>query len=259
MRSEGSAIAGNLQVQARSIQLENLGAITATTRSGNGGDITLQAQDLLLMRRESNISTRAGTPETGGTGGSITIDTDNLVALENSDIDANAFGGAGGQVTINTQGIFGTKGRESQTLESDITASSNLGPQFSGTVEINTPDVDPAQGLVNLPSVPIDTEVVQACQPGGSQQQSEFIITGRGGLPPNPGDALSTDAVMVDLVTINPEVAPPSTPAVSTSPTSSTPPPIVEAQGWVIDALGNVTLIANAPTVTPHSSTAEVS
>lgn len=71
---------------------------------------------------------------------------------------------------------------------------------------------------------------------------------------PNPGDALSTDAVMVDLVTLNPEVAQTSNPAVSPRSTSSTPPPIVEAQGWVIDAKGNVTLIANAPTVTPHSS-----
>ncbi len=80
------------------------------------------------------------------------------------------------------------------------------------------------QGNVNL-----ITEVVQACTPGGSQAQSEFVITGRGGLPPNPGDVLNTDAVMVDLVTLNPEVAPPSTPAVSPRSTSSTPDPIVEA------------------------------
>lgn len=65
---------------------------------------------------------------------------------------------------VHVAGIFGTEGRGSQTPESDITASSNLGPQFSGTVEINTPDVDPSRGLVSLPAVPIDTEVVQTCQ-----------------------------------------------------------------------------------------------
>ncbi len=60
-------------------------------------------------------------------------------------------------------------------------------------------------------------------------------------------------AVQVDLVTLKPEVAQPSTRAVSTSRTSSAPPPIVEATGWVIDKDGYVVLTANAPT-TPHSS-----
>jgi large exoprotein involved in heme utilization and adhesion len=95
-------------------------------------------------------------------------------------------------------------------------------------------------------------QVAQGCSPRGSQAQSEFIITGRGGLPPNPGEALSADAVMVDLVTLNPEVAQPSTPAVSTSSTNSAP--LVEAQGWVIDTNGNVVFTANASAVTPHTS-----
>jgi len=253
--SVGSGNAGELTVEADSIELDKQGAITATTLSGKGGDITLRSQDLLLLRRESKISTRAGTEQTSGTSGNITIDTDNLVALGNSDIDANAFGGPGGQVRIKAPGIFGTQAREEQTSESDITASSNLGPQFSGTVEINTLDVDPSRGLVNLPTVPVDTEVVQACTPGGTAAQSEFIITGRGGLPPNPDEALSTDALQVDLITLNPEVDQSSNPAVSTSPTSSpTPTPIVEATGWAIAPNGNVVLTANAPTVTPHSS-----
>lgn len=66
-------------------------------------------------------------------------------------------------------------------------------------MEVDTPDIDPSNGLVELPAVPVDTQVEQACTPGGSQSQSEFIATGRGGLSPNPGDVLSTDAVMVDL------------------------------------------------------------
>jgi large exoprotein involved in heme utilization and adhesion len=32
------------------------------------------------------------------------------------------------------------------------------------------------------------------------------------------------------------------------------PPEIVEAQGWVIDDLGKIALVATAPTATPHSS-----
>ena len=73
-------------------------------------------------------------------------------------------------MTIDAQGIFGTEFRQAPLLdtpESDITATSEAEPQFSGTVEINTPDIDPSGGLVNLPTVPLDTEVLQACQPGG--------------------------------------------------------------------------------------------
>jgi large exoprotein involved in heme utilization and adhesion len=275
--SLGQGGAGDLIINARNtVRLDNQSRIEATTiASGNGGNITLRAQDLLLLRRNSQISTTAGTAGTGGNGGNILIDDTNFIVAvpeENSDITANAFSGSGGQVEIRAQGIFGLEPRSRQELQtllgtndpiqldpinlptSDITAISRTAPELGGQVTINTPDVDPSQGLVELPAVPIDTEVVQVCTPGGSQGQSEFIITGRGGLPPNPGDALSTDAVNVDLITLNPEVYQPSTPAVSTNSTSATPPPIVEAQDWVIDALGNVVLIANAPNATPHSS-----
>ncbi|MBD2002764.1 S-layer family protein [Trichocoleus sp. FACHB-40] len=252
--SEGTGNAGNLDVAARSILLDNQGAITATTRSGNGGDITLQARDLLLLRRNSEISTEAGMNQAGGDGGNITIDTDFIVAVpkEDSDIVADAFEGNGGNINITTQGIFGTEFREQRTPESDITASSEFG--VDGVVELNTLNVDPSRGLVNLPAVPVDTEVAQGCSAGGSQAQSEFIITGRGGLPPNPSEALSTDAVQVDLVTLNPRIKNRSIPNISTNPTRSTPVPLVEAQGWVRGANGKVLLTANAPTVTPHRS-----
>jgi filamentous hemagglutinin family protein len=249
--SEGLGNAGELRVEAGSIFLNNQGKLQASTASGEGGNIDLQVGDLILMRRNSLISARA---DNNGNGGNITINAPFIVAIpsENSDIVADAFRGQGGNISITSQGIYGLEYRQELTAESDINASSEFG--VDGTVEINSPDVDPSRGLVNLPAVPIDTEVAQGCSPGGSQSQSEFVVTGRGGLPPNPGEALSTDAVQVDLITPNPEVAQLSTPAVSTSPISSTPSPIVEAQGWVIDANGNVVLMSVSPTVTPHSS-----
>ena len=45
------------------------------------------------------------------TGGNISINTDTLVGLENSDITANAEEGPGGQVNITAQGIFGLEFR----------------------------------------------------------------------------------------------------------------------------------------------------
>ncbi len=249
--SEGLGDAGNIEILSRSIELDKRGFLRATTSSGEGGNIELRSQDLILMRRNSEISTEA---HGSGNGGDITIDADFIVAVpsENSDIVANAFRGRGGNINITTQGIFGLEYRQELTPESDINASSEFG--VDGTVEINSPDVDPSRGLVNLPAVPIDTEVAQGCTAGGSQDQSEFIVTGRGGLPPNPKEALSSNDVFVNWVPLTPGEENPSTPAVSTNPTSATPAPLVEAQGWVINDKGQVVLIATAPTVTPHSS-----
>ncbi|MBW4503470.1 MAG: filamentous hemagglutinin N-terminal domain-containing protein [Scytonema hyalinum WJT4-NPBG1] len=244
VRGNATANAGNIEVNARSIRLDNQATITTGTTSGEGGDITLKARDIVL-RNNSNITATAGTDNAGGNGGNIKIDTDVLVSAKNSDITANAFEGKGGNIRINTQGLF-------LSPDSDITASSERG--IAGVVEINTPDIDPTSGLVNLPEAPPhDTRVAQGCQPGGSQQKNQFIITGRGGLPPSPFEMLTPDAVQVDLVTLKPEGENRKNANV-TSTTTATPEPIVEATGWVVNAKGEVVLIAYAPTFTPHSS-----
>ncbi|MCC5663620.1 filamentous hemagglutinin N-terminal domain-containing protein [Nostoc sp. CHAB 5784] len=255
--SEGTGKAGNLDVTASSILLDgNQAALNAQTASGNGGNITLRDLDLLLLRRGAQISTTAGTAEAGGNGGNITINAPSgfIVAVpnEDSDITANAYTGNGGRVNIQAFGIYGIQPRQFLTSLSDITASSQFG--INGTVELNTPDIDPNSGLVNLPTVPVDTQVAQGCTAGSAVAKSSFTITGRGGLPPNPGEALSADAVQVDLVALNPEVGKSSTPAVSTNPINPTPTRIVEATGWVIAANGDIILTSSIPTVTPHSS-----
>ncbi|WP_375452944.1 filamentous hemagglutinin N-terminal domain-containing protein [uncultured Nostoc sp.] len=245
--------AGDILVTSPRVTLDNSGTLNAQSASGNGGNINLQT-DLLLLRRGAQISTTAGTAQAGGNGGNINIDAPSgfIVAVpsENSDITANAYTGNGGRVDIQAFGIYGIQFRSNPTSLSDITASSEFG--VNGTVELNTPDVDPNSGLINLPTVPVDTQVAQTCTAGSAVAKSSFTITGRGGLPPNPGEALSADAVRVDLVTLNPEVG--NTSAASTNPINPTPHRIVEATGWVIAANGDVILTSSAPTVTPHSS-----
>src|SRR3712207_5454059 len=93
---------------------------------------------------------------------------------------------------------------------SDITASSTFG--VSGVVTINTPDVDPSRGLVQLPVDLTDASrlIAQTCPTGDgtAKQPNEFIITGRGGLPPTPSEAINRDAIQVDLVTAEVEDTP---------------------------------------------------
>ncbi len=245
--SLGSGDAGNLDVTARSISLDDQGKLIAETELGQGGNITLKDLDLLLLRDKSSISTTAGNAQAGGDGGNITISTDNLVALKNSDITANAFEGRGGNVQINTQGIFGTQFREQLTPESDITASSEFGLQ--GEVEINNPDVDQSLGLVELPAELVDSnQIATGCAAAG---ENEFIITGRGGLPPNPRQVLSSNAVQVDWVELSASQENRSSTKPATNSTiDSAFTTIVEANRWVTNNKGDVVLTATAPGAT---------
>ena len=95
---DATGTAGNIEVNASSILLDNQGKIIAQTDSTEGGNITLQVQELLLMRHNTQISATAGTEQAGGNGGNITINAPLIVTVptENSDITANAFLGNGG-------------------------------------------------------------------------------------------------------------------------------------------------------------------
>ena len=258
--SQGSGIAGLLIVKANSISLDNQGRISADTRGG-GGAIELRSHNLIL-RRGSSITTNAtGT----ATGGNITIDTDNLVAVpkKNSDISANATDSFGGRVIVNASGIFGTQFRPRPTELSDITASSELGAQFNGTVQLNTPDIDPNRGLAALPANVIDTSqlIANSCIGRSNRREGKFIITGNGGLPVMPDDPPIAPYQTYQIPTIqNASVSsihqPEGARSFSTNSLNATPPtpkPLVEATGWKYGSHGEVILVAQAPTGTPDS------
>lgn len=68
--SQGEGIGGDIELSAGFLTLDK-GTISAETRSNTGGNITLNLQDLLLLRNNSQISTTAGNQEFGGDGGNI--------------------------------------------------------------------------------------------------------------------------------------------------------------------------------------------
>ncbi|KOP27888.1 hypothetical protein AMR41_02905 [Hapalosiphon sp. MRB220] len=243
--SQGRGQAGNIEVTAaKDIRLDNNALISADTKGGEG-NITLNSGDLIL-RRSSNIRTNA---EGESTGGNITINTNNLVALENSDITANAQEGFGGNVLINADAIFGTKFREQITPESDITANSALGSDFSGNVQIETADVDPSEGLTELPDNIIDITNQISQNPCQKVAGSSFSVIGRGGLPSSPSDGFSSNNTRVDLV--EPVASSSNSPnlTIHQSPViRQTSKNIVPAQGWIFNKKGEVVLTAYDPT-----------
>ncbi|MGG6263836.1 filamentous hemagglutinin N-terminal domain-containing protein [Leptolyngbya sp. AN03gr2] len=231
--------AGNIDIQTNSLRIDR-GLISAATASTDGGNIGLDVQDVLLLRNGGRISTDAGTAQAGGNGGNITLNSNFIVAVpeENSIISANAFTGRGGNIRITTQGLIGIEPRSSTTTGlSSITASSQFG--ISGTIVLNTPDVDPSQGLVQLPAELQDTSglIASTCP---ADEGNSFAITGRGGLPDDPRQPLMSDRVWIDD----------RAPSQSSLPTAQPVPEIVEAQGWIKQPDGSIHLVATYPSST---------
>ncbi|HLO85746.1 MAG TPA: filamentous hemagglutinin N-terminal domain-containing protein [Nostocaceae cyanobacterium] len=280
---------GELKVNARSIVLDNKAQLTAKSGIGQGGNITLNVKDLLLMRGGSQITTSAGQRGGDGNGGNITINTPNgfVVAtpLGNNDITANADFGSGGKIAINAQRIFGLVPRtraelvrllrdetpETQDLPtSDITAFSRQNPSLNGIIQINTPDVDPGKGLSELTEETVDAsrQIDRGCGVSGSRARSTFTFTGRGGLVSNPLEPLTSEGVLTNWIVLEDggqnltvdvrkgaEIHKLNGLANVKQESNfvNNPELIVEAQSWVIDANGKVVLVAQDPNVEQHS------
>ncbi|MEA5601593.1 S-layer family protein [Nostoc sp. UHCC 0252] len=249
----GTGTAGNLTVNANTIRLHQ-GRLTAETNAGEGANISLENVEFLFLQNQSLISAQAFN---NAKGGNITINASDgfIIASpnQNNDIVANAFQGQGGNININAQSIFGLEKRSSTPPNNtnDIDASSRFG--LTGTVIINTLDVDPSRGLVELPNNFTDAsqQIVSSCNPGNPARRSSFTVTGRGGIarsPMEPFQGEVSTARWITLDTINER----QNSNMSNESLQSPIPEIVEAQGWIVDKNGTVSLVAQAPNITPR-------
>ncbi|MEM9504490.1 MAG: S-layer family protein, partial [Cyanobacteria bacterium P01_E01_bin.43] len=196
-----------------------------------------------------------------GDGGNIFIDTGFLVSVpgDNNDIIANAVGGDGGRVEVNAVNIFGFS--ESQGLTTnelranttnDLSASSAQGVE--GEITLNTLNLDPSRGLGTLPAGPIDASQLidqTLCEAG---QGSNFVVTGRGGLPSAPADALGAVTPWEDWSFAEDTAFDLPSTALEIETTDLAPPPLVEAQGATRAEDGRIVLSAEAASVTPAAS-----
>ncbi len=238
------AEAGNISVDTPSLRIYERGTISAETNADEGGNINISSQDIRL-RNDSQITASA---REQGNGGNIAINTNTLVVLDNSNITATAFEGRGGRIDITTQGLF-------VSADSEIKATSEKG--IDGVVEINRPESDPNDDAVSVTVEPVDLTklIATGCGASGSiaseRSTSKFIITGRGGLPPTPSEALRSDLALADLgASVKQDLTASTT--IATKQDISEPNAIVEAQGWVISPKGQVVLTASAPNVVPE-------
>jgi filamentous hemagglutinin family protein len=240
--SQGSGAAGNLIIKAKSLNLD-ASQLIAETANGKGGNIEVNASNLMLMRRNNLISTTAGSSLTQGDGGNITIATPFLLgfARGNSDIVANAFTGRGGQIKINPEGTVNIISRNRAELAkalgssdptkldpnllstNDVTAISQANPNLNGTVNFNAPNLDPGRGLAADPVAPANSQIVQDCRAQTQSSGNKFVNSRRGGTPPDPNGSVTSSMLWQD------DRASPIPKVERNQPVTTT---ISEAQGW---------------------------
>ncbi len=234
--------AGNLDIQAQELELNNLGTISAETAAGNRGSINLNV-DHIQLRHNSSITTSATNTASGG---NININTETLAALENSKIIANAIAGSGGNIQISTQGIF-------LSPDSNITASSQFG--VSGTITINSPEVNPSSGLIVLPDTVQDPthQIVVGC---AANQGNSLTVTGLGGLPEDATAMIRGQTIWRDWqdFSASENARPQKFSQNSRFLVPQQPHQLVEATGWVIAPGGKIQLTTYTANLTGDSA-----
>jgi large exoprotein involved in heme utilization and adhesion len=214
------------------------------------------------LRNNSRISSDAG----GTEGGNITLNSDLLVGRNNSDITAYARSAAGGRVNVNVRSILGFTATSREQIKSrlGLTDAQLEALEVSPTSKLPTSDiaalsqnsapalpaaVNPAQGLVELPQNIVAPAALIAANPCTEGIESTFTVTGKGGVPLSPDDTLSSAASPFAWVeeagsstTDNvPDVTDPQAREFGEIPDRE----VVPARGWVVNARGEVMLVAN--------------
>jgi large exoprotein involved in heme utilization and adhesion len=259
----GSGAAGSINVVADSIALNTQGRINAFNPSGDiGGNINLLARDIQL-RGNSRIITNGGT----GKGGNITLNSDILVGLNNSDITAFARSAAGYRVNINVPNILGfaaaTNEQVSRGFESSfqkngaesvavietptsVLPTSDIADLSQNSAPALSVGVNPAQGLVELPQNIVTRAALIAANPCIQGAESAFTVTGKGGVPASPHDTLSSAAEGWTWVEEAGSSATDNVRDVKDQAQMEIPDrEVVPARGWVVNARGEVMLVAN--------------
>ena len=221
--------------------------LTATTQSGEGGNIRIKTDGSVILRRDSDIRTNAfGT----GNGGNITFDVGGAIVAvlsEDSDVLASAVTGRGGKIFAKAIAVLGFRQfNKVETPDSDFIATSELG--IDGVVTLDTSNPEPNTPLSDRLVSP---SLVQGCaaSPGVANRDrpvNQFFYAGRGGLPPNPGEMLSGVVLWEDGR--SPGTS--STPAPN-STQGKAPAVIIEAAGWVRESDGTIALVADGASSYP--------
>lgn len=225
-RNDGPNDAGSIIVNAEQINIDN-GLISATTASGEGGNINLSAK--LIKATNGEISSSAMGE---GTGGNITINADLVVAIDNSNFSANAVNAQGGNIRINTLGFF-------LSPDSQVTATSQLGEQFDGNVDIDAEITDFSQD----PDLKVQVdppELYSACSDTYRDTLAYYHV-GTAGRPTSPITRTPADGGWLEAAKARYD----QRRLTYTDPQTGERKPLKRVVGWKTNANGTITFVNN--------------
>jgi filamentous hemagglutinin family protein len=148
-RSHSTGNAGEIVIQANNINLTEDSNISTSAENATGGNITVNTPNLLYLQN-GQITTSVSIGK--GDGGNIIIDNPIFVVLDKGKIRANADAGHGGNIRIVAEQFI-------KSPESFISASSRLG--LDGKVNIESPTVDMNAFMVVLPGGFVEAQLRQ--------------------------------------------------------------------------------------------------
>ncbi|WP_019503402.1 hypothetical protein [Pleurocapsa sp. PCC 7319] len=223
--SDGFGDGGNVILNADNLTLDSNATITASTgvESGAGANADIKIAEQIQLRNNSSIVAQSF----GSSGGNVSIDAGFIIVFpsqlpgDGSDIIANSGEGSGGNIDVAVDRVFGISERLATpgNRSNDFDASSSLSIEEGIVVNI-------FDSATLSPPNPIESEqtTVQACEANReSAAKNNFVIEGKGGIVPEPGEPLNSLNV-----TVNGEV----------NPTANVPEPIETAQGKIQPARG---------------------
>jgi filamentous hemagglutinin family protein len=181
LSQNGTGKAGDIIVQANTVNLTKGGTIATSTDNAAGGDIIITTPNLLYLQQQGQITTsvKGGT----GNGGNITINKPVFVVLNQGQIKAQADQGKGGNIDITSRQFL-------KTPQSLVSASSRMG--INGTVVIRAPNETVSNSL-NLPPDLIDVtnRLPKLCRELSEEEYdnlSHFFVHRRAITGPSPSD-----------------------------------------------------------------------
>ena len=221
---------------------------SAIIGSGNGGDLNVFTDNLIFRDgatiTASNFQSLGLSQPGSGNSGDVTINAETIVAFPNQDnnIIANALQGNGGNINITADAILGIAERPDNPVTNDIDASSQA-TGSDGTITINNPDINPLQSLDRLPNNSVSADVIatDACSATGGE--TNLIIKGKGGIPPEPNTPLPAESLLLEDQAIALEKNPNYIPA-NIKPIQTDNGDLYPARGIVKTADGKIILTA---------------
>ena len=140
--SAGSGKGGGLVINTYKLKVFEGGIVTTTAfASGQGGQLTVNASDSIIVNGTSSLGNSSSlTAESGGSGdgGGVTLNTKLLRVFDGGAISTSTFDvGKAGQLTVNAQDVITVRGVSASGTPSGLGAFST-GEGDGGTISLNT-------------------------------------------------------------------------------------------------------------------------